>query len=342
MLVTSRQHFVTLRERLIYLRTLPLLGNMPSADLAVLAEYARERFFRKGEHMLQEGIPAHAIQLIVQGAVQVSRRGRPFRLFGPRDAVGAFAVLARTDEGVQATAVEDSLVLEIHRDALLDAFEDHFSMLHHVLRETSRLLLEERRQLPGEIRLPRDWDASVSCPARPLDLVERIFFLRRSMPFARSSLVALAALARRTKTVRLEPGTQLWGEGEASHTTFLLVSGSVAGASRTGSHRYRFGPGAGLGALDAIAGMPRAYTATTESSVAGLELGVEDLMDVLEDHSEAAMSLLAAHASQVIAAFEQRAEIDPDSVRPGQAVAYATHAVSAPEREVPPHRDQSR
>jgi len=316
MLQQSSQHFVTLRERLLYLRTLPLLGSMPSSELAILAEYARERFFRKGETLLHEGVPAHAIYLIVEGRVQVARRGKAFRLFGPRDAVGVFALLARTDDGVQATAVADTLVLEIHRDALLDAFEDHFSMTHHVLRETSRLLLDERGQIPGEIRLPETWDDSITCPARPLDLVERIVLLRRSLPFASSSIVALAAIARRSKLMRLEPKVVLWEEGDSAGTALMTICGSLEGSSKSGEQHYRFGPGSTLGALDGLAGLPRAYRAVTETEVVALQLRTEDLLDVLEDHVDAAMGLLAVHAAQVIKAFELRAELDPDSVEP--------------------------
>ena len=59
--------------------------------------------------------------------------------------------------------------------------------------------------------------------------MDRIFFLRRMTVFQRSSITALAELARAMAQVRFEPGTVLWREGEAAPSIFLVRSGLAAG-----------------------------------------------------------------------------------------------------------------
>ncbi len=187
----SKPHFSGAFDRLLYLRTLPLFGTLPSEDLALLATYTTERQFEPGALLAAEVGRVEAIHLIVDGSVRTSRGGAPIGLVGPRDTVGVLGLLSRADSGVEAVTITATRSLEIGADALLDLFEDHFTILQHVLRSVAALVLDKRRQIllagapePGE-------DAAITSP-RPLDFVERIFFLRRAMPPGFTSVAALA------------------------------------------------------------------------------------------------------------------------------------------------------
>ena len=56
------------------------------------------------------------------------------------------------------------------------------------------------------------------------------------------------------------------------------------------------GPGGTLGTNDAIAGMPRWFTAVTESPVVALQTNMQYLIDVFEDNFSMAMDFLAVQS----------------------------------------------
>lgn len=295
----SKPHFSGAFDRLLYLRTLPLFGTLPSEDLALLATYTVERQFEPGALLLSEKGRVEAIHLIVDGSVRSSRGGAPIGVFGPRDTVGVLGLLARADAGVEAVTVTATRSLEIGADALLDLFEDHFTILQHVLRGVASLALEKRRQvlLAGA---PEPGEGTAISPARPLDFVERIFFLRRAMPPGFTSVAALAGIARRATELRLDPGALLWNQGDPADAVVIPVRGSIACVVDGGAHRFRFGPGVFVASSEALAGEPHWYEARTDSPLLALRVSTEDLIDVFDDHFELAMELLALMARDLL------------------------------------------
>jgi CRP-like cAMP-binding protein len=294
----AKPHFSGAFDRLLYLRTLPLFGTLPPEDLALLATYTEERQFEAGALLVAEVGRVAAIHLIVDGSVRTSRGGSPIGVFGPRDTVGVLGLLARTDGGVEAITVTATRTLEIGADALLDLFEDHFSILEHVIRGVASLVLDKRKQLllSGAPELQVD----VSIPrVRPLDLVERIFFLRRAMPREFTSVAALAGIARRATELRLEPGALLWNQGDPADAVVIPVRGAIA-CLVDGQQRFRFGPGVFVASSEALAGAPHWYEARTDSPLLALRVAIEDLIDVFDDHFELAMEMLALMARDLL------------------------------------------
>ncbi len=75
-------------ERLMVLRTFTGFATMSPAEVGVLAEHTRKRFFPKGSVIAREGDPSRSIHFIVDGEVELSRHGHTLETFGPRSAVG--------------------------------------------------------------------------------------------------------------------------------------------------------------------------------------------------------------------------------------------------------------
>jgi CRP-like cAMP-binding protein len=128
--------------------------------------------------------------------------------------------------------------------------------------------------------------------AGDIDLVGRIFFLRRMAVFRRSSITALADMARAMAQVHFEPGAVLWREGEPSAGIFLVRSGFLRARGSSGVS-FRPGPGFPLGALEALAERPRWYEAVADTPVVALQGPMGVLVDVFEDHFDVAMDYLA-------------------------------------------------
>ena len=298
-------------ERMLVLKKLPTYGTLPSADLAVLADIGRERFFPKGSLLLAEGEAVPAIYLIVLGRVEMSRGGRVLATVPADSGIGGLGLLAGDPFGIDARALEDTLTLELEADSIFELFEDRFALLHHILRDLSRQIIDQYRDprispaaiIPG-------WEAVPS--GRELDLVERIFFLRKMLPFRKAGINALAQVSRALTQIQFDAGTVLWREGEPAPGVFLVMNGEVRCRSAAGQD-FVAGPGFPLGALEAVAETPRWYEAVAETRTLGLQGPVETLVDVFEDNFDLARHYLAGMAQGLIRILELRLALGADS-----------------------------
>ena len=293
-------------QRILYLKRLPAFSTLPGSDLAAIAEQLQERFFSAGSVLMEEGRPVGAVYFVIEGVLDVHRHGRFVGPVGPGFAVGGLGVLARDPEGAQVTAASDTLALELDADTLLEVFEDRFPIVHHVLRDISRQIIDlvVRLRLDPAARVPGS--TMGSDPDQELDIVERIFFLRQMQVFQRASINALAELTRSMNQVRFEPGVALWREGELAPGLYLILSGTVRASSEATGLLFRPGPGFPLGAHEAIGEVPRWYDAVTETRLAALQGNAEALIDVFEDNFEMAMDYLAALSQGLLEILESR------------------------------------
>jgi CRP-like cAMP-binding protein len=286
-------------ERMLHLKRIPMLSGLPNAEIAVLADAAGERVFERGAVVFREGEPVGSVHFVVRGALATIRRGQRFGTVGPGGGVGGLALFARDPLGTQVVADERTLTLELDADAVWEVLEDRFPILHHILRETSSQAIDllTRFRLDPTAGIP---ECPVSGPEMgEVDLVDRIFFLRRQTVFRRSSITALADLARAVAQVRFEAGVTLWREGEPAPGIFLVGSGFLRATSAAGVS-FRPGPGFPLGALEAVAERPRWYEAVTETPVMALQGHMGALVDVFEDNFEMAMDYLAVIAQSTL------------------------------------------
>ncbi len=300
-------------ERLLHFKKIPTLGMLSAQDLTALSEQAQERFFPEGSQLLREGEPVHAVYFVVEGKVRQRRRGLVMGEVGAGSGVGGLGVLARDDQGLEAVALADTMTLELEADALIEVLEDNFSILRHLLREISRLLIDTASHA-------RRVDPVVPAPpaGRDLDLVERIIFLRQAAPFRRASINALAELARGMTELHFQQGVTLWEEGEPARILYMIVSGQVACASPARGLEFSFGPGTPVGAVESIADVPRWYRAVTATPLVALSGDADGLFDVIEDNFEMGLDYLAVMSQWLISLLEQRAEAGAPAVGPFQ------------------------
>ncbi len=290
--------FVGPWERVLYLRTVPALRGLASAELVRVAQFARERHFPKGAFLLEKGKRAEAFHVVVEGLVRV-RRPWGDQTIGPRDVVGFLHLLARTEGGLEARADSEVLTLEFDADVQMDLCEEHFSILLTYARFLSRSLLQASDA-------PPPWaPAPVVRPVAPRqgpELVERILALYRSEAFCNCSLDALAELARHLSEVQFPGGGTVWKAGERSDWFLLMESGAVGVPLEA-----PLGAGQVTGLEEALAGWPRRREVLALEDSLALRVEIEPFLDILEDHFEMAMALLSSMASRLLALQELRA-----------------------------------
>lgn len=292
-------------ERLFVLKKLPTFGALPSADLAVIADVTRERFFAKGSLLLAEGEPVPAVHLIVEGSVEVSRNGVVIGTMPAGAGIGTLGLFAGDPFGVDARALEDTRSLEVDAELIFDVFEERFAIFHHILRDLCRQLIEQHVEL--KLNPPRTYAVRDELVARglELDLVERIFYLRRMPVFSKASINALFEVSRALTEIRYPPGTVLWKEGEPALGVFLVTNGQVRCRS-AGGLDFTVDPGFPLGAAEAMGEVPRWFEAVTETQVTGLQGPIETLVDVFEDNFDLARYYMAGISRALIHALEIR------------------------------------
>jgi CRP-like cAMP-binding protein len=305
-------------EKILHLSRSQTSGasNVLSAgQLSVVADQMRERAFKAGSVILREGEPAIAAYSLVSGDVRVSRRGHPLGQVGPGATLGFGGIISRDALGFGAVAATDVLALELDGETLLDIFDDHFAFLLDVIKESARRHLDVIRRLkefPGGLTTLR----SEPLVTGRMNLVERLLFLRTAGgPFERSSVDALAEVARSAAFRSLQPGNALWAEGASAATLCLVVRGSMTCTTSRddGPVQFRAGPGVTIGALESMAGQPRWHDAVAGASTDVLELQVNDIIDVFEDNTDMATDYLAWVSSTALnlieAIYEPGAEL---------------------------------
>jgi CRP-like cAMP-binding protein len=301
-------------ERLLHLRRVPVLGTLPPDELGLVAEQGRSHSFRRGEVLLRRGDPISAVFVILEGRVRLRRGDSELGYATAGSGVGGLGFLARDEEGIDAVAETDTLAMELDTDTLVEILEDRFGVLRHLLRETSRQLINLWRVAPRECVRSAPIPLAVPAFGRGLDLVERMLFLRQALPFLRSSAAALADLARNLVEVEFGAGVVLWPRGEPARQVLMVVGGEVGCTADIPDFELRPGPGFPLGGLEAVAGGPRWYEATCRHRVVALSGDVEMLYDIFEDSAEIALDYLAQIAQHQLRALELIAQGDRRSL----------------------------
>lgn len=109
------------------LRHLPLFELCSKRDLRRIAALAVERDVEEGAELIREGEPGSEFYVVVEGDVDVRRRGRRVARLGAGSYVGEIALLSRSPRTATVVAVTPLRVLSIAgRDfvELLDAIPE--------------------------------------------------------------------------------------------------------------------------------------------------------------------------------------------------------------------------
>lgn len=113
--------------RVELLRGLPLFELCSKRDLRRIAAIAVERELGVGTDLIHEGEPADEFYVVVEGEVDIRRRGRRIARLGPGSFVGEIALLSRSPRTATVQAATPLRVLAIAgRDfvSLLDALPE--------------------------------------------------------------------------------------------------------------------------------------------------------------------------------------------------------------------------
>jgi CRP-like cAMP-binding protein len=261
-------------RRVLWLRQFPWLGEAELPEVAMLAENLTEVRFAAGAVVAPAHARPPAVHFVVEGEL-----ANATRTWGPRTIVGALEVLAKRPLVQEVVAVRESRTLQLAETDVAEILEENFGVLRAALRGLAH-------------GMPRTLARVIAPPplADPLGFVDRLMLLRTQPAYGGARLDALAALAHASAEVRFAPGTQIVRLGEPAVASFVIIEGWLAGPDGD------LGPGHAIAALETLADLPHPATLESRTAVRALESSAGAIFDVLEDHSDLGIAMLAGFA----------------------------------------------
>lgn len=302
-----KDRFSDVTERILYLRSIPVAALLSPPVLKVIAGQMREATFAPGAALMREGQPIDALYFLTSGRLELLRKGKPFGTLAPPQTLGFLGILARGDGTYDATAQEETSTFVLDAEVLTELLEDHFELLRATVRYLCERLLAELQELPEEALGSRlEAEPIPPAPARPMDLVERMVYLRRLRAFKNTNLNSVAVLARHLVEERHAPGDRLWSPGESADANFFIAHGRVRCATPDG-RTWGAGPLNALGGIEAEAARPRWYEMTADTELVVFRLPIAGWEDVLEDDFALAQDFMSVLATQLVDVLERKA-----------------------------------
>jgi CRP-like cAMP-binding protein len=280
-------HDPLLLRRLLELRRFPLFDGAELAELAMLAENVAEVTYPSGAVIARPG-RVESIHLVVSGQIDAGQER-----FDAREPFGWLHVLARRPLAAAAVAVGETRTLQLASSELGEILEDNFGLLAIALRELATRALASERAAPP----PRRPLAALAPGA--LGLVERMIVLRHASPFTAARLEALSILAYESREASWASGDLLARSGELARAVYLVLHGDLRAVSADRPPAL-LEPGGAVGVLESLAGQHHARTIAAVTPVRALELPSTAIFDVLEDHPELGLAMLATFAAGLL------------------------------------------
>ena len=282
----STHHDPSVLRRMLALRQFPLLAGIERADLAVFAENVIETTLPAGAVIAAARSRLGALHFVLEGQIESADMS-----WGPREVCGVIEVLARRSMSAPAIATTEVRTLQLSSGELGEILEDNFGVMSSVVRELAGRALA--------IGLPRTRAPRPLVTAGPLGLVERLIVLRQQVPFARAGLQALATLAHDSEELILPPGATLARTGEAASRAFVVVEGTLHARQPNGMSSVH-GIGDAIGLFETLASAPHGSTVEALTQVRALASTGAALFDVLEDHGDVGLAMLATLAGAML------------------------------------------
>ncbi len=125
---------LTVLEKVMFLRQIPLFSNTRMENLARVASITKEVEFRKDDVIFQTNDPCDAIYFIRHGAVRLHRDDVDIFIVSDNESFGEMEVLSNEPRFMTATVLEDVLALKISNEEFFDVLADNISIAQDILR----------------------------------------------------------------------------------------------------------------------------------------------------------------------------------------------------------------
>jgi len=279
-------------HRLLSLRQFPALASVELVELVMVAENVVESTFPAGASFATADARVAALHLVLDGRIE-TRQGTAVETWGPRQVFGILEVLAGRAAVASAISATTTRTLRLSAGDTIEVLEDNFGLLRVTLRELAARLV-------GYGDHPREQAHQFGFPSTgELTLVERLIVLRQHVPFVGGRLQALAAVAHAAEEMSWPAGITVAQSGSMADAAIMIVEGTLRATRPDGVSRI-LRAGDAIGPLETLAGMRHGSTVETTSPVRAISCSGAAILDVLEDHTDLGLMMIASFAGALL------------------------------------------
>ncbi len=105
-------------EKVLLLKSVPILADIPDQILAELASILTELSVSNGETVVKEGEMGAALYVIIDGQLGVYRNGKKVATLASKEVFGELAVLSPEPNSATMIAEEDTQLFRLDQEAL--------------------------------------------------------------------------------------------------------------------------------------------------------------------------------------------------------------------------------
>jgi len=121
-------------ERVIFLQGIELFKDIPSEQLAHLAGITNSFVAEKEETLFEEGARSRSLYLLINGKVQLTRKGVLRKEVTKAEAIGVWGFFDGEDRLMAAICKEESHFLKIDRMDFYDLLEERVHLSEELLK----------------------------------------------------------------------------------------------------------------------------------------------------------------------------------------------------------------
>jgi CRP-like cAMP-binding protein len=302
-------------EHELFLRAF-LSTNPPDRVATQLSRVTRDTHLVAGDVLFEVGESPERLHFVASGRIRLeASEVAPW-------SVDAGSLLGVLDASIPrprtrtATAIESTHVLALDFVDYLDILEDNFGFAVDTLRSAARSHSEVALQLDSStVFRPASARSAVSSETAS-DPVQRVLVLQKVGLFRCAPAQSLVQLSRLAVVRSYASGEGLFAAGDPVKQLSIVVAGRITASHQSAPLVGEFGVHQVVGDLEVLAEVHQFSAQAVEPSVA-IELDVEDLLDVAEDHFDLWRSMSSYIASE-------RARLNEAVSRQGSEIGLTT------------------
>jgi CRP-like cAMP-binding protein len=131
---------LTVIEKVIFLQAVDVFSEVPTDQLAILAQVAEETSVAKDEQLYKSEEASDSMYLVLEGKIRLHRGTTDVLIAQTKEAFGTWALFDDEPRVTDATALEDSRVLRIDKEEFIDVLADNVQITQGVLKAMVRRL----------------------------------------------------------------------------------------------------------------------------------------------------------------------------------------------------------
>jgi CRP-like cAMP-binding protein len=135
-------------EKIVFLRDIPTFELISPTQIEILAELCEAQFFPSGSDIFRQGDVGNSLYIVVKGRVAIEREIRDasdsvsLTIVKPHQYFGEMSLFYHVPRSVTATAMEDTILIQILRDIFISFCRQYPDLLISLNQVMSQRLVE--------------------------------------------------------------------------------------------------------------------------------------------------------------------------------------------------------